>query len=189
MDINLLILNAISSFKSGADISNLLDEINANEAELSMWWHEMFWNNDDYPKWTHHFAEQSDIFGDPEDIKCDFEENMMSLADDLDILNYIEKRIRNYVPSGTSPHTLEEIYYNDVFIRAWSATTHFDISYSGFSISLSDNTIDWLGFNSIILHSDKFESSSKANLVTMFKYHMSKYVTYPNIATGSINQQ
>jgi len=53
MGMDSLITNAISNFKKGIDISNLLDEINANEAELGEWWDQNTWVNTNNPKWIY----------------------------------------------------------------------------------------------------------------------------------------
>jgi len=186
MGMDSLITNAISNFKKGIDISNLLDEINANEAELGEWWDQNTWVNTNNPKWIHHFVNQSDFFGDPEDIEYNFDASLMDLSNDQDIVEYIQELFKSYEAGNISYQTLEVVFFDDVFIKIYNMSNHVEASYSGFSISLSDNTSDWLDRDDLIICSDGIESRSESDLVAMFKSYMSEYIKYSNMDTDSL---
>jgi hypothetical protein len=180
MDMNSLITNAISDFKKGIDISNLLDEINANEAELGEWWHVNIWGSNYHPK-LHTFVDYHVFFGDHEDIEYNFDEMLMDLGNDQDIVKYINEQFEYRGSDGISYQTLAEVYFNDVYISVFDESNHFELSCRDFSISLSDNASDHLSHDVLIISSDKIESPSESELVAIFKCYMSEYIKYSNM--------
>jgi len=110
----------------------------------------------------------------------------MDLSNDQDILEYIKERFKRYEDGNISYQTLEVVFFNDVFIKIYNLSNHVEASYSGFSISLSDNTSDWIDCDALIICSDGIESRSESDLVAIFKCYMSEYIKYSNMDIDSL---